>query len=195
MGLMKNMKGLGRTILGSNEAIQRGGQKIFNQTDNFIKTASSIAEGKASKSDVNRQFKNLMEDEGFAGQFEGKANKDIDKAQSVSKWYQDNKEMYDGDRASQKAAVENMKGKGARENFESLRDVKGKDDTLGGNLATFGSATAGYYRSGSKKTNAIRAGATAGAYMGANFIGRSLTGGSVGYNNQGERDIAGLPFF
>ena len=50
-----------------------------------------------------------------------------------------------------------------------------------------------YFTGGSRGQNATRIGAAAGAYMGVNVAGRKLSGGSVGYNNKGERDIAGIP--
>lgn len=52
-----------------------------------------------------------------------------------------------------------------------------------------------YLTGGTRTQNITRAGAAAGAYMGVNLAGRALTGGSLGYNRKGERDIAGIPLF
>lgn len=40
----------------------------------------------------------------------------------------------------------------------------------------------------------IKTGAVAGTWMGANAIGRGMSGGGMTYNNDGRRDIAGIPF-
>lgn len=40
---------------------------------------------------------------------------------------------------------------------------------------------------------ATKYGVTAGAYMGANMAGRAISGGGLTYNNEGRRDIAGIP--
>ena len=50
-----------------------------------------------------------------------------------------------------------------------------------------------YFTGGTKTQNYTRRAAAAGAYMGVNIAGRAVTGGSLGYNNKGERDIAGIP--
>lgn len=52
-----------------------------------------------------------------------------------------------------------------------------------------------YYVGGTKERNVTRISASVGAYAGVNVGMRSLTGGSIGYNNKGERDIAGIPIF
>lgn len=49
-------------------------------------------------------------------------------------------------------------------------------------------------RDGRLAALAQRWGVAGGAYMGVNMAGRAVTGGSFAYNNQGERDIAGIPF-
>jgi hypothetical protein len=41
---------------------------------------------------------------------------------------------------------------------------------------------------------AIKTGAMGGAYMGGNTLVRGASGGGATYNNDGERDIAGIPF-
>lgn len=51
-----------------------------------------------------------------------------------------------------------------------------------------------YFMSGDLGTNAMRWGAVAGAYGGLAVGTRALTGGSATTNNQGQRDIAGIPF-
>lgn len=48
---------------------------------------------------------------------------------------------------------------------------------------------------GNARERAIKTGAVAGAYAGLNVAGRGLSGGGVTYNNDGQRDIAGIPFF
>ncbi len=48
--------------------------------------------------------------------------------------------------------------------------------------------------SGRAMTAAVRTGTAGAAYMGANAGLRYLSGGGLTYNNQGERDIAGIPF-
>ena len=56
------------------------------------------------------------------------------------------------------------------------------------------SATKGYFTTDDMMTNAVRAGAVAGALGTAAVGGRCLSGGSATVNNRGERDIAGIPF-
>lgn len=51
-----------------------------------------------------------------------------------------------------------------------------------------------YFIGGDFKQNAARIGAAAGAYGAANVGMRAINGGGVTYNNQGQRDIAGIPF-
>ena len=50
-----------------------------------------------------------------------------------------------------------------------------------------------YFSGGTKTQNYTRRAAAAGAYMGVNIAGRTVTGGSLGYNREGQRDIAGIP--
>ncbi len=52
----------------------------------------------------------------------------------------------------------------------------------------------GYFLSGDMGTNAMRWGAVGAAYGAANVGVRTLSGGSATTNNQGQRDIAGIPF-
>ena len=52
-----------------------------------------------------------------------------------------------------------------------------------------------YFSGGTKTQNYTRRAAAAGAYMGVNIAGRAVTGGSLGYNREGQRDIAGIPIF
>ena len=52
----------------------------------------------------------------------------------------------------------------------------------------------GYYFSDDLGANALRWGATAAAYGGVATGTRAITGGSATTNNQGQRDIAGIPF-
>ena len=47
---------------------------------------------------------------------------------------------------------------------------------------------------GRAMTAAVRTGTAGAAYMGANAGLRYMSGGGLTYNNQGERDIAGIPF-
>jgi hypothetical protein len=47
---------------------------------------------------------------------------------------------------------------------------------------------------GTMGQRAIKTGAIGGAYMGGNTMLRGATGGGATYNNDGERDIAGIPF-
>lgn len=50
-----------------------------------------------------------------------------------------------------------------------------------------------YFSGGTKAQNYTRRAVAAGAYMGVNIAGRAVTGGSLGYNREGQRDIAGIP--
>lgn len=52
-----------------------------------------------------------------------------------------------------------------------------------------------YFSGGTKAQNYTRRAVAAGAYMGVNVAGRAVTGGSLGYNREGQRDIAGIPIF
>lgn len=69
-------------------------------------------------------------------------------------------------------------------------------DNLSGNGAeigtTLGSQIKSYY--GHQKKGFARAGITLGAYGAAAIGTRYATGGSLGVNNRGESDIAGIPF-
>ena len=51
-----------------------------------------------------------------------------------------------------------------------------------------------YFTTEDKSKNRIRAGVTAGAYMGGSMIVRGIQGGNPITNEYGERDIAGIPF-
>lgn len=51
-----------------------------------------------------------------------------------------------------------------------------------------------YFIGGDMKQNAARIGTAAGLYMGAAAGARYVSGGGMTYNNQGQRDIAGIPF-
>ena len=51
-----------------------------------------------------------------------------------------------------------------------------------------------YFTTADKKKNKIRAGVTAGAYMGGSMVVRGLQGGGITTNEYGERDIVGIPF-
>lgn len=58
----------------------------------------------------------------------------------------------------------------------------------------FGGQVADYYTKGTGQQIATRAGVTAGAYAGGAIGLRYLSGGTLTTNNQGESDIAGIPF-
>ena len=61
MSIMGGIKGVGRTILGSNEAIQRGGQRLFNKTEDFVNLAGDIAnEKKVGTGRVKRAFNDFL---------------------------------------------------------------------------------------------------------------------------------------
>lgn len=80
--------------------------------------------------------------------------------------------------------------------FRELNNEKIKEHTKGISKARkeLGGHAKDYYFSGDLGTNAMRWGATGAAY-GAVAVGtRALTGGSATTNNQGQRDIAGIPF-
>lgn len=51
-----------------------------------------------------------------------------------------------------------------------------------------------YFNTGDAKTNQIRAGVAAGAYMGTMTTARLIHGGTPVTNEYGERDIVGIPF-
>lgn len=51
-----------------------------------------------------------------------------------------------------------------------------------------------YLFGGSAGQIAARNGALVGGYLGVNAAGRALSGGGLAHNNQGQRDIAGIPF-
>lgn len=72
---------------------------------------------------------------------------------------------------------------------------------VSGGLASMAKGVGGYFAasdmrgmSGRAMTAAVRTGTAGAAYMGANAGLRYMSGGGMTYNNQGERDIAGIPF-
>lgn len=68
----------------------------------------------------------------------------------------------------------------------ALKDVTGKDKMGYMRFAK------GYF--GDKTYGGTRIKTAVGAYAGVNLGGRFLSGGGITTNNQGERDIAGIPF-
>ena len=72
---------------------------------------------------------------------------------------------------------------------------------VGGGIGEMWKGTRGYFtgadlagQDGRTMAAAARIGAAGAAYMGVNGGLRYLSGGGMTYNNQGERDIAGIPF-
>lgn len=60
--------------------------------------------------------------------------------------------------------------------------------------ANIGGMVKDYYTNGSNRELATKAAATAGVYAAGAIGGRYLSGGTLTTNNQGESDIAGIPF-
>lgn len=72
-------------------------------------------------------------------------------------------------------------------------------DRMAGGLSDMGKGIGNYFTAkdvnkGRMMTSAVRIGGAGAAYMGAATGARYLSGGGLTYNNQGERDIAGIPF-
>ena len=96
--------------------------------------------------------------------------------------------------------ISNVQDKGTVGTFSALQQQyassgeAGKLDTIKSGVKAAGLMAQDYYLGGNLSQTATRVGVTAGAYMtGASGV-RYLSGGSVGYNSNGERDIAGIPF-
>ncbi|MBQ1769723.1 MAG: hypothetical protein IIZ99_03350 [Turicibacter sp.] len=96
-------------------------------------------------------------------------------------------------------AIAGAQGKGTRETFNLLRDSyaggeTSKLSTVKSSAKAAGLMAQDYYTSGNFTQTATRVGVTAGAYMVGASGARYLSGGSMGYNSKGERDIVGVPF-
>lgn len=96
--------------------------------------------------------------------------------------------------------INEVQGQGTMGTFHQLRQQYALGGEAGNwNTIRSGTKAAGlmaqdYYLGGSLSQNATRIGVTAGAYMAGASGVRYLSGGSMSYNSNGERDIAGIPF-
>lgn len=96
--------------------------------------------------------------------------------------------------------ISNVQDKGTVGTFSALQKQyastgkAGKVNTLKSGAKAAGLMAQDYYLGGNLSQTATRMGVTAGAYMAGASGVRYLSGGSVGYNSKGERDIAGIPF-
>lgn len=83
----------------------------------------------------------------------------------------------------------------ARQNIsEAINPEQGMVGKVLNEVGTAKSLTGGYFLGGSTTRNASRIGLASAAYAGVNITGRKISGGSIGKNNKGEKDIAGIPF-
>lgn len=82
---------------------------------------------------------------------------------------------------------------GTAEKPGRFRDAVKSHAKVNGIMNTAGELGSAYYKPGGEWSGKRIAG-TAAAYMGVNAVGRLASGGSLTRNNQGERDIAGVPF-
>lgn len=82
--------------------------------------------------------------------------------------------------------------KAGKEKSLSQRDLHAEQarDTL----KEFPGMAKDYFLDGDFTQNAARIGTAAGLYMGAAAGARYVSGGGMTYNNQGQKDIAGIPF-
>lgn len=76
---------------------------------------------------------------------------------------------------------------GGSMSYQEAPGLWSKAKNLGGQISD-------YYTNGTGQQMATRAGVTAGAYAGGAIGLRYLSGGTLTTNNQGESDIAGIPF-
>lgn len=136
-----------------------------------------------------------------AGRLDKRIANDIAKNEKKMAGIKSDKGLSDADRTNALSALEarNKTLAGRQSGLTDVADeyqdamVSGAGDMMKSVGRYFG-ATDLRGQSGRAMAIGVRGAVGAGAYMGANTALRYVSGGGMTHNNQGERDIAGIPF-
>jgi hypothetical protein len=195
-GVKNAAQGYG-SVLKANTAIQRTASDLYKFNKNIKQVAEINAKGGGER--ISKQAKKVFEDiravdPEFEKAVSGISKKDLNHANEVQKYYEQNKKVINKRANNYRDAASNISGQKLKDGFATYRDSVGYNNDFKGNVKAGLDVAGTYFFGEGGKKSAIRIGTAAAGYMGVNMAGRAITGGSLTTNNNGERDIAGIPF-